>query len=96
MRLASQGGAGACWKVVSGARITWRSRRFPTSRSPDDLNPSARYWERNVVTPEWTMKDGMVSVPLDGSGIGVAVNTDRVDNLTVRRQALGAPKSTLT
>ncbi len=48
-----------------------------------------------MVTPEWTMKD-MVSVPLDGSGIGVAVNTGRFDNWTVRRQVLGAPKSTLT
>jgi len=30
----------------------------------------------------------MVSVPLDAPGIGVTVNVDRVDNLTVRSQVL--------
>ena len=52
---------------------------------PGDVSPSARYWERDVVTREWTMDaTGMVKVPLDAPGIGVAVDTDRVDNLTVR------------
>lgn len=69
---------------------------LPNFQLPGDLSPSARYWERDVVTPEWTMNDGMVSVPLDGSGIGVTVDMDRVDDLTVRRQVLGAPTSTLT
>jgi O-succinylbenzoate synthase len=60
-------------------------------RIPGDLSPSARYWERDIVTPEWTMaEDGMVSVPYDRPGLGVAVDLDRVDDLTVRKQTLTA------
>jgi O-succinylbenzoate synthase len=57
---------------------------------PGDVSPSARYWERDVVTPEWTMDStGMVTVPLDRPGIGVDVDLDRVENLTVRAHVLG-------
>ena len=39
---------------------------LPNFSLPGDLSPSARYWERDVVTPEWTMDaEGMVHVPLD-------------------------------
>jgi len=56
---------------------------------PGDLSPSARYWERDVVIPEWTMDaEGMVTVPRSQPGIGVAVDVDRVDALTVRTQTL--------
>lgn len=63
---------------------------LPNFTLPGDLSPSARYWARDIVTPEWTMDaDGMVHVPLDKPGIGVAVNMDRVDDLTVRSDLLG-------
>lgn len=65
---------------------------LPNFLMPGDLSPSARYWERDVVTPEWTMEDGMVAVPLARPGIGVTVDADRVDNLTVRCEVLGAPR----
>ncbi|MEP7086046.1 MAG: o-succinylbenzoate synthase [Gemmatimonadota bacterium] len=56
-----------------------------------DLSPSARYWEQDVVTPEWTMSDdGIVKVPRDEPGIGITVDLDRVDALTVRTQKIGA------
>ena len=56
---------------------------------PGDVSPSARYWERDVVSPEWTMdSSGMVKVPLDRPGIGVDVDTDRVEKLTVRTQVV--------
>ncbi|UCC71528.1 MAG: o-succinylbenzoate synthase [Gemmatimonadota bacterium] len=58
---------------------------------PGDVSPSARYWEQDIVTPEWTMsEDGMVSVPYDRPGLGIAVNMDRIDELTVRRARLVA------
>src|SRR5918992_1094886 len=39
---------------------------------PGDVSPSARYWDRDIVTPEWTMtQDGLVRVPFDRPGIGV-------------------------
>ena len=63
---------------------------LPNFTLPGDLSPSARYWERDIVTPEWTMDaDGMVRVPLDAPGMGVTVDMDRVDDLTVRRDVIG-------
>jgi O-succinylbenzoate synthase len=64
---------------------------LPNFKLPGDLSPSARYWERDIVTPEWTMDaEGMVRVPRDRPGIGVTVDVDRVDNLTVRQQVVAA------
>ena len=60
---------------------------LPNFSLPGDLSPSARYWERDVVVPEWTMdRDGLVPVPLDRPGIGVTPDADRIDDLTVRRE----------
>lgn len=62
---------------------------LPNFVLPGDLSPSARYWERDIVTPEWTMDaQGMVQVPLAQPGMGVTVNLDRVDDLTVRAETL--------
>jgi O-succinylbenzoate synthase len=58
---------------------------------PGDLSPSSRYWEEDVVKPEWVMgSDGMVAVPLDTPGIGVTVDEARIDALTVRREVFRA------
>ena len=62
---------------------------LPGFTLPGDLSPSARYWERDIVTPEWTMDgEGMVRVPRDRPGIGVAVDRDRIDDLTVRTETV--------
>ena len=51
---------------------------------PGDVSPSSRYWERDIVTPEWTMTNrGTMLVP-EGTGLGVDVDRDRIENLTVR------------
>ncbi|HEX7051100.1 MAG TPA: o-succinylbenzoate synthase [Longimicrobiales bacterium] len=64
---------------------------LPNFTLPGDLSPSARYWERDIVTPEWTMSaDGMVDVPRDRPGIGVDIDRDRIDDLTVRAETLAA------
>ncbi len=66
---------------------------LPNFTLPGDLSPSARYWDRDIVTPEWTMDaDGMVKVPRESPGLGVTVDVDRVDDLTARRQVLTAAK----
>ncbi|MCC7055222.1 MAG: o-succinylbenzoate synthase [Gemmatimonadaceae bacterium] len=58
-------------------------------QKPGDLSPSARYWARDIVTPEWTMDaEGMVQVPRTSPGIGVQVDVDRIDDLTVRTESL--------
>lgn len=62
---------------------------LPNFTMPGDLSPSARYWERDLVIPEWTMDaGGMVTVPLDQPGIGVAVDLDRIEDLTVRLETI--------
>ncbi len=61
---------------------------------PGDLSPSARYWAQDVVSPAWTMDaDGMVAVPLDQPGLGVEIDTGRIDDLTVRYESLALPSS---
>ncbi len=65
---------------------------LPNFTLPGDLSPSRRYWEQDIVTPEWTMApDGTMAVPLDRPGIGVDVDTARVDALTVRRAIMRLP-----
>ncbi|MGI9078497.1 MAG: o-succinylbenzoate synthase [Gemmatimonadaceae bacterium] len=62
---------------------------LPNFTLPGDLSPSSRYWERDIVTPAWTMDgEGMVRVPRDVPGIGVAVDMDRIDDLTTRREVV--------
>jgi O-succinylbenzoate synthase len=63
---------------------------LPNFSLPGDLSPSARYWDRDIVTPEWTMNaDGMVTVPRTAPGLGVTVDVDRVDDLTIRSETIG-------
>ena len=61
---------------------------LPNFVKPGDVSPSARYWERDIVTPEWTMTPrGTITVP-NGAGLGVDIDLDRIDNLTVRREVV--------
>lgn len=62
---------------------------LPNFSLPGDLSPSSRYWEQDIVKPEWTMsEDGFIDVPFDKPGLGVEIDRDRVDDLTVREIAL--------
>jgi len=51
---------------------------------PGDISASRRYWERDVVTPEFEVDEGHMRVP-DGVGIGVEPDRERIESLTVRR-----------
>lgn len=65
---------------------------LPNFVLPGDLSPSARYWERDIVTPEWTMADdGTIGVPLERPGLGVSLDRDRVEALTVRCETMAGP-----
>lgn len=58
---------------------------------PGDLSASRRYWEEDVVEPEWTVDgESRVRVPLDRPGTGVEVRRERVEALTVRREEIAA------
>jgi O-succinylbenzoate synthase len=64
---------------------------LPNFSLPGDLSPSARYWARDVVEPEWTMDaNGMVGVPLDRPGLGVDVDVEMIESLTVRSEVVRA------
>lgn len=64
---------------------------LPNFTLPGDLSPSERYWERDIVTPEWTMdREGWIGVPVDRPGMGVEPDLDRIEDLTVRREDLRA------
>lgn len=64
---------------------------LPGFTLPGDLSASRRYWEEDVVEPEWTVDaDSLVEVPRDRPGMGVEVRRDRVEKLTVRRTELTA------
>ncbi len=58
---------------------------LPNFTLPGDISPSSRYWEQDIVSPEWTMNaKGYVVVPTS-PGLGVEVDVGRVDQLTVRK-----------
>ena len=62
---------------------------LPGFTLPGDVSPSARYWSQDIVSPEWTMDDqGQVQVPFDRPGLGVAVDVERIESLTVRTEIL--------
>jgi O-succinylbenzoate synthase len=63
---------------------------LPNFRLPGDLSPSRRYWERDIVVPEWTMHDGSITVPRDRPGMGVEVDREFVEALTVRTETLAS------
>lgn len=62
---------------------------LPGFTLPGALSASRRYWEEDVVEPEWTVDDdSRVRVPVDRPGMGVRVRRKRVRELTVRREVL--------
>jgi O-succinylbenzoate synthase len=64
---------------------------LPNFTIPGDVSPSERYWEKDIVIPEWIMDgEGNIRVPVDRPGMGVEVDLNRVDDLTVRREEIAA------
>jgi O-succinylbenzoate synthase len=57
---------------------------LPGFTLPGDISASARYWERDLVTPEFVLDGGTLTLP-DAPGIGVEPDLDRIETLAVRR-----------
>jgi O-succinylbenzoate synthase len=57
---------------------------LPNFLLPGDISESRRYWEEDIVEPEFVMENGMMPVP-SGPGMGVKLRRDRVESLTVKR-----------
>jgi O-succinylbenzoate synthase len=61
---------------------------LPNFRLPGDISESARYYERDLIDPPFKLNsDGTITVP-KGSGIGVMVDEDRLEECTVRSEVL--------
>ena len=52
-----------------------------------DLSDSSRYFERDLIYPDLTFKDGIMHVP-DGDGLGVTVFDDRLEACCVEKRIL--------
>lgn len=62
---------------------------LPGFTLPGDISGSARYWHEDIVTPEFEVVDGHVSLP-EGPGIGVEPRMDRIEALTTRHREFRA------
>ena len=62
---------------------------LPGFTLPGDISASRRYWERDVVTPEFELVEGRMPLP-EGPGIGVEPDMDRIQELTVREWTEGS------
>jgi len=61
---------------------------LPGFTLPGDISASSRYWERDIVVPEFEVANGEMAVPT-GLGIGVEIDVDRVEGLTTRVATFG-------
>jgi O-succinylbenzoate synthase len=66
---------------------------LPNFTLPGDVSASKRYWAQDIIEPEVTVSaEGTITVPT-APGRGFAVQLDRIERLTVRRQTLTARTS---
>ena len=61
---------------------------LPGFTLPGDISASRRYWERDIVDPEFEVSNGEMRVP-SGPGIGVEPDRERIAELTVREATFG-------
>ena len=58
-------------------------------RYPGDISPSSRYWQQDIVTPEWSMQpDGTIQLRRDEPGTGIEVDRGLIESLTVKMEKL--------
>ncbi len=63
---------------------------LPGFTLPGDISASARYYARDIAEPTFTLNaDSTIDVPT-GPGLGVQVNIDELDRVTVRKEEFGA------
>lgn len=61
---------------------------LPGFTLPGDISESGRYWEHDIVSPEFRLEAGRLAVP-SGPGIGVVPDRARIGELSVRALAFG-------
>lgn len=61
---------------------------LPGFTLPGDISASRRYWEQDIVSPEFEVSNGTMAVPT-GAGIGVEIDVERIEALTTRVATFG-------
>ena len=62
---------------------------LPHLTLPGDTAPSARYWKRDVITPEVTMDRGRIDHP-QGPGIGFGIDAAQLEAITTSGRSFEA------
>jgi len=68
---------------------------LPGLSLPGDISESRRYWERDIVTPEFALDPGGGMIPPTEAGIGVHPDRRRIRPLLVRSCAFGVVRDPL-
>ncbi len=69
---------------------------LPGFTLPGDISASDRYYREDIVDPPFALNpDSSIDVP-QGAGLGVTVNLERLDAVTVRREVFASPPSPLS
>ena len=61
---------------------------LPGFTLPGDISASRRYWDRDIVSPDFEESNGEMAVPT-GPGIGVEIDIERIEALTTREATFG-------
>ena len=59
---------------------------LPNFVLPGDVSASRRYWEQDVIRPAVEVTPRGTIVVSDEAGLGYAVNGERIEQLTVRKE----------
>lgn len=59
---------------------------LPGFSIPGDLSASSRFWEEDIITPEVTVENGVISVPAR-PGMGFTINEKRLKETTMAKMA---------
>lgn len=62
---------------------------LPNFVYPGDTAGSSRYWEKDIITPEVVVQDGVIAVPR-GNGIGYEPDMHAIDNFTIGKWCFSA------
>lgn len=60
---------------------------LPNFTLPGDTAGSASYWERDIITPEVTVENGVITVP-KSAGLGYTVDTNEMNRRTIAQEVI--------